>query len=172
MKVPVTDTRQKIGYIIVLVFLWLLNPLLFALMWLKQPLIRQAWLDGNVQPFTPLLVIFGITLVMTFVLSFEFASVHIDENGVRLKLGLLRLNKFSWDEIQRVEVYDVLNGRGFVYEDTLINVLVTDKESWSFVHKMQMPNYNRKRITFFYNSKALSYIKKHCNADVCRAKNT
>ena len=171
MKFPVINKRQKTVFIFLLVFFWLLVPILFVVMVEAQPLNKQALLNGDVEPFVAVIVLGGVVFLFTlFIVFFEFTSVHIDENGIILKCGILMLNRFSWNEVQRVEVFEVINGRTVAYVDKLISVLITDKPSWSFRHNMQIENFNRNRITFFFDKQALKLIKQYCKADVYRSK--
>lgn len=161
MKLPVfKKTHHKAPYIITSAILFAL-AIIFCLVLVFADVYRSAGVVG-VAVVASLLAVSLIGAVI-FV-SLGLSHVAINEAGIALFLGKLRLNRIDYVNVKRVEAVRVRADNSLI-----INVMTTDKPSCSFRSGLIVSNVNRKRITFEYDNAALDLIMQHYNGKVLNA---
>lgn len=105
--------------------------------------------------YIPSIIAFVVMVTVTVILFVVLAfNVVIDENGVTLNRGAKAVRHFSWDEVSRVETYDILNIRALV--------LFRDK----FV---RISSARGVIIRFGYDEQALNLIKQYYKGEIVGA---
>lgn len=161
MKLSVfKKTHHKAPYIIACVILFVFATML-CLVLAFADVYRNAGLIG-VAVVASLLAVSLIGAVI-FV-SLGLSHVVINEAGIALFLGKLRLNKIDFVNVKRIEVVRVRADNSLI-----INVMTTDKPSCSFRSGLIVSNVNRRKITFEYDNAALDIIMQHYNGKVLNA---
>lgn len=154
MKFPIFKKRQKRLYAVLAVIMFMLALLIGSIL-----LIEDVYQDGPVIVVLVALLFVLCLTITTFVLVLGFSSVTLDKNGIMLYFGKIRLNKIGWASVKRVEL--VAFGATWMF-----NVMKKNKPSYSFRMGRMLENFNKKRITFLYNSDAQEIISQYYDGEI------
>lgn len=160
MKLPVLEKAYKITYVLLSVVIFLL-----ALMMCIILIAADVYQEGGPVAFVLVASLAIFFLVCAFFLIVTtFSYVILDEAGVTLYFGKLKLNKIEWSDVKRVELI-------FVGSNIwILNIMTIDEPSFSFRRARMLENTNRKRITFIYEKDAMDLIRQHYDGEIVTPK--
>ena len=158
MKFPVfKETNHKFPYIVASGILFAF-AVIFCVILAVADVYRSA---GLVAVF----VVAGLAVLdlvgSIFFIFLAFPCVIIDETGIALYLGKLRLNKIVFTNVKRVELVNVRADNTLI-----INIMTTNIPSYSFRKGLVVSNVNKRRITFEHESKALELIVQYYEGEI------
>lgn len=161
MKVPVASIKTKVLYTIVAILAWTPTVYIFA------AIPTKLLFEGEAIMATILLFALGgsMTVYACFAL---FSSVIIDENGITLRRGVIKVNHISWRRVRRVEIFKALHRRSVLFSDTYIRILTTEEESWAYQYRLSPLNIDAESISFVYDTQADNLIKQYYTGDIYR----
>ena len=113
--------------------------------------------------------VWAVGMVATFILStcwfiwFSSSYVIVDENGIQLRVGRVVMNKLSWNEIKRIEVFEEILPR---VTRPIINIMRENKPSRNSQRHKNSANIHKSHFTFMYAPKALELIQKYRQCEI------
>lgn len=158
MKLPVFKKRQRIIYAMLTAVLFIITLMIASLLLIED--VRQ---DGPVIIVLIAVLCIPFLIFAALLLVSGFSCVMLDENGVALYFGKIRLNKIGWASVKRVEL--IAFGATWIF-----NVMKKNKPSYSFIMGRMLENLNKKRITFAYDTQAQKIITQYYNGEIIQSK--
>ncbi|MCM1194824.1 MAG: hypothetical protein NC099_01145 [Corallococcus sp.] len=155
MKFPVFKKSQKTTYAVIASI-----PLVITLAIASILFVDGARRDGAI--IIAAIVVIALLMLPLSVLTviWGFSDVVIDETGIALYFGKIKLNKMKWTDVKRIEL--IFGGAKF----WVFNAMTKDKPSFSFRRVRVWENTNKKRITFAYDDKALELIMQYYDGEI------
>lgn len=105
----------------------------------------------------------GLTFATIWFFWFGSTYVTINEDGIQLRIGRLILNKFAWDEIKRIEVFEEILPRT---TRPILNIMSENKPSRLSQRHKNSANVHKSYFTFMYVPQALESIQKYCKCSI------
>jgi len=164
MRYPVIDKLTKKVTYSILIASWGLVIFMFILFGANGiNLWEQIVFNGVWTTLFFVIIITGLSFSTLWFLWFGSTYVTINEDGIQLRIGKIILNKFTWDEIKRIEVFEEILPR---ITRPIVNIMLEDKPSrLSQCHK-NSANVHKSYFTFMYAPQALESIQKYCKCNI------
>lgn len=121
MKVSVASKKQKVLQAIMAVII--LVPSAFYYAYNLTKLFKP-----NIIICTVIVFAFDLASIISACITL-FSYVVIDEKGITLKRGILKVNHISWEQVRRVEIFKAMHRRSVFFSDTYVRISTTEEES-------------------------------------------
>lgn len=156
MKFFVMKKAHRVLYAVLSVILFVLSLIILSILFFVN-----LYEEGR--PVIIVLVAMQFVLIssgVALLVVSAFSKVMLDEVGIALYFGKIRLNKFNWTSVKRIELVAVGANCWF------FNVMTIDKPSFSFRRGRMVENLNKIRITFNYDANAQEIITQYYGGEI------
>ena len=164
MKVPISSKKQRRVAIIVIIILWISTTALLLL-----DLLEDSPNSANKYELDWYTICLLVTMVIITIFDIfdAVSNIIIDEKGVTLRRGTIKVNYFSWEQVCRVETFEAMHRKSCIFTRSYITVLKISDPSWAFTYKRPPINLGENNISFAYDEQALALIKQYYKGDIC-----